>query len=130
MRTILSLSAALVLALAVGGCASKPSPVDPARRGPLFVPRNYAGDPRLPRAIQRVLLLPVHGEGCADQDTVASLDEIFATALQRQMRFEVVTLSRDECMRCFDVADLGSTDPLPHDFMRVLAEKYAVEGVI
>src|SRR5580700_1411909 len=130
MKSLPIFFGALGLALAAGGCASKPEVTDPARRGPVFIPRNYAGDPRLPQSVQRVLLLPVHGGDAADPDSAESLDSIFAIALERQMRFEVVTMSRDECLRYFGAPDLGSTDALPHDLLRVLGDKYAADAVV
>jgi hypothetical protein len=46
------------------------------------------------------------------------------------MRFEVVTLSREECLKSFGVPAIESTDPLPHDFLKDLGRKYDVEGVM
>jgi hypothetical protein len=123
---ILALSALLL----AGGCETKPSPVDPARFGPTFSPKNTYGEKRLPRSLHRVLLLPVHGGPFASPETCEALDLVFATALEKQMRFEVVTLSREECEMSFGVPDIGSADALPRDFLEILGRQYGAEAVV
>ena len=46
------------------------------------------------------------------------------------MRFEVVTLSREECQKSFGVPDISSAAALPHDFLRALGRKFAVDAVL
>jgi hypothetical protein len=118
------------LACALAGCASKPSVTDHARRGPFFVPTNYTAEARLPASIQRVVLLPVHGGEVTTPEAAEALDSVFAAALNRQMRFEVVILTRDECQRSYGAPDIASTDALPHDFVEEVGRKYAADAVL
>jgi hypothetical protein len=120
----------LAAALLAGGCASKPSITDPARHGAIFAPKNVYSEKRLPKALHRVVLLPVHGGEFTPREISETLDHVFATALEKQMRFEVVTLSRDECQMSFGVPDIGSADALPHDFLAIIGQKFGAEGVI
>ncbi len=120
----------LAVALLAGGCETRPSLIDPARMGPVFSPKNSYGEKRLPPTLHRVVLLPVHGAPFAPPEVCEALDRVFATALEHQMRFEVVTLSRAECLMSFGVADLGSADALPRDFLAMMGRKYGAEGVV
>jgi hypothetical protein len=116
-------------ALLAGGCMTPPI-TDASRQGPFFTPKNFVGDPRLPGTMHRVILLPVHGGESAPAEAVEALDGVFATALEKQMRFEVVTLSREECQASYGRPDLGSTAALPHDFLSDLARKFGADGVL
>lgn len=125
-RTVLFGLAAI---LAVAGCSS-PSPVDPARLGPFFHPRNFTGVPRLPANLRRVVLLPVHGGDLIPRETAEGIDPVLLTALQNQQRFEVVVLSREECEKSFGSPDLSSAAALPHDFLATLGQKFEAQGVM
>jgi hypothetical protein len=120
---------AFAAALLAAGCAHPPV-TDPARRGPYFTPRNYVGDARLPATVHRVVLLPVHAGEFAPPEEAEAMDTVFATALERQMRFEVVTLSRDECQASYGSPDISSAAALPHDFLQDLGRKYGAEAVM
>ncbi len=118
-------------ACALAGCATMhPGIADPARTGPFFAPHNYVGAARMPASIRRVVLLPVHGGGFASSEMCESLDPIFASALEKQMRFEVVTLPREEFQKSFGVPDISSASALPHDFLQIVGEKYGAQAVI
>jgi len=93
-------------------------------------PRNYVGDARLPASIRRVVLLPVHGGEFALPEDSESLDPVMATALERQMRFEVVTLPREDCMHLCGQPDISSAASLPHDFLRQIGDKYDAQAVL
>lgn len=121
--------ALLLIAALLAGCMH-PAITSRARMGPFFTPKNFTGDPRLPDSLQRVLLLPVHGGQAAPPEAAEALDHVFATELQRQMRFEVVTLSRDECQKCFGVPDIGSVDPLPRGVLDDLGKRYGAQAVL
>ena len=95
-----------------------------------FTPKNFTGDTRLPVNLHRVILLPVYGGTIVPVETAASLEEVFATELQKQLRFEVVRLSREECMRRFGAPDFSSVGQLPHDFLVALGRDYAAEAVL
>ncbi|HVW19631.1 MAG TPA: hypothetical protein VHC86_00305 [Opitutaceae bacterium] len=116
-------------ALLAGGCLHPPI-TDASRQGPFFAPKNFVGDPKLPGTMRRVVLLPVHGGDFAPPEAVEALDPVFATALEKQMRFEVVTLGRDECQASFGRPDIASTAALPHDFLQDLARKFGAQGVL
>jgi hypothetical protein len=107
-----------------------PAVNDPARIGPFFTPVNYVGEPTLPSALRRVVLLPVCGGDVAPYETAATLAPAFAAALQRENRFEVVALSRDECRRRFGVEELSSTAALPRDLLAALKREFAADAVL
>ena len=105
----------LALGLAVG-CGT-PAFHDPARVGPFFTPTNFHGEASL-GGLRRVVLLPVSGGMLAPEETVAGFDPVVLAALQRQNRFEVVALSREDCQRRFRVTEFASTAALPRSTAR------------
>jgi hypothetical protein len=111
----------------LAGCAGPA--FDPVRTGPFFSPMNVAGEPSL-NGLRRVVLLPICGAGVASQEIVGSFDPIFAAALQRQNRFEVVTLSRQDCRRKFHVPELPSTAALPTELSALLRREFAADAVL
>lgn len=122
----LALGACLLLA----GCTSGPSFNDSARVGPFFKPHNFHGDTVLPASLHRVLLLPIYAGEVADQESATTLDPILLSALQKQSRFEVVSLSRTECQQRFGAPEFSSVAALPHGLLDQLAQDYAVEAVL
>lgn len=121
--------AGLALALGLGGCMT-PSVDDPARVGPFFTPTNHSGDARLPANLRRVVLLPICGGSIAPQESVVALDAVFLAELQKQNRFEVVVLTREECLHRFHVEEFASTATLPRDFTASLRRDFAADGVM
>jgi len=130
MKRLIGRLTLLAALLTLAGCASHPAATDSARTGPFFTPRNFRADVRLAPGLMRVVLLPVHGGLVASAQTVEGMDALFVEALEHQSRFEVVTLSREECAKTFGVPDVGSTDELPHDFLKILADKFDAQGVL
>ncbi|HVU15766.1 MAG TPA: hypothetical protein VHD32_02490 [Candidatus Didemnitutus sp.] len=122
---LVALSASLL-----GGCSSMPTLGSHHTAGPAYAPRNYSGEPVMPLGIHRVLLLPLAGGGITDPDTVATMDPTLHTALQRQARFEVVTLSRNDCRNLFQAPEYSSAAALPNGFMEKLGRIYAVEAIM
>jgi hypothetical protein len=120
---------ALVL-LALGSGCTTPEFTDPARTGPFFKPTNFNGVPSLPSGLRRVMLLPLSGGGVTTSEMSASFDPVFTAALQKENRFEVVTLSREDLLRKFGVEELASHATLPRDFMSTLRHDYAVDAVL
>ncbi len=120
----------LAIAVAFTGCTMNPLPNDPVYRGPFFAPKNYAGEKTMPADVRRVVVLPVYGGGLAEAESLASLDAALLAALQKQSRFEVVPLTRSECLRRFGVTELLSTAVLPNDFLETLARAYAADAVL
>ncbi len=129
MKIFPVLFAAAALA-ACAGCASLPAWIEAKHNPPPFTPVNHHGDAQLPADLQRVAFLPVHGGGVASPETAGSLDAVLLTALQRQVRFEVVRVSREDCQRLFGAGDFASTAALPPGFLERIAEKYAVDAVL
>lgn len=129
MNRVSLLCGALAGALLAAGCAHPPV-TDKSRRGPFFSPSNYVGQAKLPEGLHRVLLLPVCGGDFAPPEQAEALDPVFATALERQMRFEVVTLDRDECLATFGVPEISSAAALPPDFLQSLGRKFGAEAVL
>jgi hypothetical protein len=97
---------------------------------PGFAPVNFRGDAQLAPDIQRVAFLPIHGGELVPAEVAADLDPVLVTALQRQVRFEVVMVSREDCHQMFRAGSFGSTAALPHGFLEKIAEKYAVDAVL
>jgi hypothetical protein len=126
MRLAAFLAAAF--AAFAAGCM-QPGPYDAARVGPFFQPANLAAAPSL-GGLRRVVLLPVDAGALAPSETAASLDPVFRAALQQQNRFEVVTLSREECLRRFHRESLPSAGALPHDLMPTLKSEFAADAVL
>jgi len=125
-----ALAIGMVLGTAGCGTVSRQLPGNPAKYGPVFTPHNTYGERSLPKTLRRVVILPVHGGPFVPREISEALDRVFAAALEKQMRFEVVTLSRDQCQLSFGVSDIGSADPLPHDFLAILGQKFGADGVI
>lgn len=121
--------AAVALLALVAGCMVPPID-DPARTGPYYNPVNHAGDAQLPATLRRIVLLPSAGGSIAPPESVIALDAVFLTELQKQNRFEIVTLTRAECQRRFHVEEFLSTAALPADFMGVLRREFAADAVI
>lgn len=125
---LLALGAALGLA---PGCASTGRDLaDAAKQTTYFVPANHRGEARLPATVRRVLLLPVSGGKIVPAETAEGLENVLATELLRQVRFEVVRLSRTDCLQRFGAPEFSSAGALPHDFLPTLARAYAVEAVL
>jgi len=120
---------ALAAALLLSGCAFLEIEVPPASVA-AYVPTNHQGDARLPHEVQRVAMLPVHGGTAADPESSAALDPVLLTALQRQVRFEVVTISREDCRQLFGTGSVGSTEALPPGLLEKIAATYAVDAVL
>lgn len=113
------------------GCASTGRDLaDAAKQTAYFTPANHHGEARLPATVRRVLLLPVSGGSIVPEDTAAALENVLATELLRSVRFEVVRLSRTECLQRFGAPEFSSAGPLPHDFMPTLARAFAVDAVL
>ena len=110
------------------GCGT-PAFNDPARVGPFFTPANHFGEPSL-GGLRRVVLLPIAGGSFAPPETVASFDPVFAAALQRQNRFEIVVLSREDCLRNFQARELSSAAALPRDFLASIRREFAADAVL
>ncbi len=123
-----TVSLALTFMAVLSGCATPPAN-DPARVGPFYTPSNHSGDPSL-GGIRRVVVLPTWvGEG-TKPESAADLDPVFLTALQNQKRFEVVTLSREECRRRFKVEALSASGALPPELFSALQREFAADAVL
>jgi hypothetical protein len=121
-----------VLAAAVIACAGCESARGLAQKAKPVAPvhRNFVGEKSLPRALVRVVLLPVWGGEAATAQSAAALDSVFATELVRQKRFEVVAISREECRRRFGDEALSSASALPAGFLDEIAHDFAAQGVM
>lgn len=114
--------AVALLALSTGGMAAEPEAVRPVS--------NHVGVLRLPPEVRRVVLLPVSGGALITPEAAAELDRSFVTALQRQVRFEVVPVARAWCRRFFGADDFSSVAALPHDLLARLATEHAADAVL
>lgn len=122
--------ACLVLAFS-GGCAG----VSAAKShlvadNSVYVPANYAGEPRLPAGVRRVVVLPVAGGTAAEVESAASLDAVIVAALQQQSRFEVVPVTRDDFRLHFNTGEVSSVARLPANLLEVLHREYGADAVL
>lgn len=124
------LAGLLLAGMGLAGCQSTGTAWDPAVVGPLYQPENFVGVAHLPATFRRVVLLPVSGGDVVPAEITAEMDPIFTAALQRENRFEVVALSREECRQAFGVGEFRSTAALPHDFLKQVREVFAADGVM
>lgn len=95
-----------------------------------YQPANTHGEPQLPAGLHRVLVLPVYGGRVADTQAALALDEALLGALQKQARFEVVSLSREDSQRRFNSPEFSSTEILPRGFLEQLAQAYGADAVL
>jgi hypothetical protein len=132
LRPIYHVVSGLWLGVFLAGCHTVPAVLEDAGLGQTtpYVPANYRGETRLPDDVQRVALLPIHGDAVMSVETATSLDAVLLKALQAQTRFEVVVLSRAECQRLFGADDFSSVSALPHGFLEAIANRYAVDSVL
>jgi hypothetical protein len=114
--------------LPAAGCMS-PAYNDPSRLGPFYTPINHVGSANL-GGIHRVVVLPIWGGALAPVEMTAELDPVFAAALQRENRFEVVSFPREECLRRFHTEALSMTAALPHDLLPMLRREFAADAVL
>ncbi|MEO6004638.1 MAG: hypothetical protein ABIS43_15895 [Opitutus sp.] len=111
------------------GCLVPPIS-DGSRVGPFFTATNHGGDTQLPAGLRRVVLLPIAAGTVAPAESAAALDAVFITELQRQNRFEVVTLTRAECLQRFQAEEFSSVGALPADLMKRLRQEFAADAVL
>jgi hypothetical protein len=127
LRTVRTIFTGCLLTV-LAGCGT-PSFNDPARAGPFYSPVNYVGEPSL-GGLRRVVLLPIAGGSIAPQESVASFDPVFAAALQQQNRFEIVALSREDCLRKFQAREFSSAGALPRDFLAAIKNEFSADAVM
>ena len=121
----------LLVLLSLTGCES--SQLDHFRKSTekeYFHPKNFSADTRLPVSLHRVILLPMYGGSIVPPEAASTLEEVFSTALQKELRFEVVRFSREDCMKRFGTPNFSSVGPLPHDFLAALGRDYGAEAVL
>ena len=120
----------LALGLATGCQSTREDIMDQVQEREYFQPRNFQGEARLPLTLHRVLLLPLCGGTLVPPESAAAMEEVFATELQKQSRFEVVRISRAECRRRFGAEEFPSVASLPHDFLTTLGRVHAADAVL
>jgi hypothetical protein len=117
--------------LSLAGCES--SQLDHFRKPAekeYFHPKNFSGDTRLPVNLHRVVLLPIYAGAIVPPEAATTLEEVFATALQKELRFEVVRFSREDCLKRFGSSNFSSVGQLPHDFLAALGRDFGAEAVL
>lgn len=129
MPSLLRLLLALSAVGLVASCQTVP-PYDAAYQGPFFQPHNFAGEKRLPADVRRVILLPISTVALVRSETAASLDAVLSSSLQRQQRFEVIALDREECRAWLGREAFSSTAALPHGLFDKLVQRYAADAVL
>lgn len=119
----------LIATLAATGCMTPPVH-DGARTGPFHTPRNVAAEAQLPAHLRRVIVLPIAGGTVATAESSTALAPVVAAELQKQNRFEIVVLTREDCLHRFRAEEFVSTGALPHDLMTRLRRDYAADAVM
>lgn len=122
------LALALVATVWSAGCMH-PGPNDAARVGPFFTPANVEREPTS-GGLRRVVVLPIWAAPPVTTESAAGFDEIFLNALQQEHRFEVVAMTREECLRRFRREALSSSGALPTHLLAALKADYAADGVL
>ena len=120
----------LAALLVLSGCANQAGFSDPLHKGPFYAPKNFSAAQNLPATLRRVVLLPAYAGEVASPETAAALDHALFGALQKQARFEVVPLSREDSLRWFGAAEFSSVSALPHDYIAQIAAKFAADAVV
>lgn len=114
-----------------GGCQSvREQLLDEVQERRYFTPANHSAVSRLPATLRRVVLVPVCGGEVVPPETTEALQAVFAAELQRQARFEVVQLAREDCRRRFGAPEFASVAALPHDFLAALGRSFGADGVL
>lgn len=111
------------------GCMTPP-PGDSARVGPFFTPTNHSGDAALPATMKRVVLMPIAGGSAANAESTAAMNAVFIAELQKQNRFEIVPITREECLHRFRAEEYLSTAALPYDFMNLVKREFGADAVM
>lgn len=127
-RTFLSAFTSLLALAWLSGCTSVPEALQEPI--PDYVPRNHTGAAVLPTSLGRVLLLPSAGSHVAPPESTAQIDPVFVSALQRQQRFEVVTIDRNDSRRSYGAQEFLSTSSLPPGLLNRFATDFAAEAVL
>lgn len=129
VRRLLAFAIAFSGSVLLTGCLHPPVD-DSARIGPFFTPRNFSGDAQLPPTLRRVVLLPTAGGSIAPPESVTALDKVFIAELQGKNRFEVVTLTRADCLKRFQAEEFSSVGPLPANLMTRLQSEFGADAVM
>jgi hypothetical protein len=119
-----------MLVFTAGCTSSREGLRDALKEKRVFTPKNFNGEAQLPSNLRRVVMLPVDGGKIVPSETADDLEEVFVIELQKQLRFEVVRLSRPDCQRRFGSPSFSSVGLLPHDFMTTLGREYAADAVL
>ena len=114
----------------LAGCAGLPSLNEPQDTAPAYQPRNFAGDAALPATLRRVVLLPVYAGNVASPETAAALDQALLVALQKQVRFEVVPLPREQNRLRFGAGEFSSVSALPPGYVAKVAAEAGADAVL
>ena len=126
LRAFVLLASATVV---LSSCMVPPAN-DAARTGPFYKPTNFTGEAHLPANVRRIVLLPIAGGKVATSETVTALDAVFTTALQKQNRFEIVPMTRADCLQRFQAEEFPSVGVLPANFISRLKREYAADAVM
>lgn len=129
MRPLLILPLLACLVPCLTGCSTVAGRAG-GETAPLYTPVNVTGDAQLPAGLRRVVLAPLHAGAVAPTETAAELDPILLGALQRQMRFEVVAVSRAENRRWFGAESFSGSGMLPAGYVERLAAEFVADGVL
>lgn len=117
------------LLVALAGCETVP-PLDGARTGPFFEPRNIRAATRLPASVRRVALLPTAGPAGVTEESLAALDSVLVSELNRLARAEIVPVGREQLARLVGARQVDSTGVLPHNLFEQIQRSTEADAVL
>ena len=129
LRTFQAAATAALLLLLAAGCATKKS-VPREVYKPHYTPQNVAGDPAIPAAVRRVVMLPVFYGADPSDSFVTELDRLFQSELGRSGSLEVVPITRERLKALFGFDQVESVDLLPNNFLDRLRAAYGADAVV
>jgi hypothetical protein len=118
------------LGLLAGGCSTLGQFANAGRAEPAYAPSNVQAANQIPAEIRRVAVLPVYCGPVVPEETGLALDAALFAALQKQMRFEVVVVGREEMRRRFGAPEYSSSGVLPHGFLEAVGEAHSADAVL
>jgi hypothetical protein len=94
-----------------------------------YQPQNLYPVERLPAYFNRVVVLPNFHSDSSSQ-VLSFSNDIFFKELTKVGIFETISLSESSCLELLGQKSFSSSESLPEDFLNVLIEKYAANGVL
>lgn len=118
----------ILTAVALAGCSSLPYPVKEQASAPVQL-TNAQNLAPIPDSTRRVLMLPVYATQ-AVWEAQRDLDFIFREEMNKLLRFEVVSIGRQEFSAFTQKEQIASTEEIPAEIWAALKQKYAADAIL